>query len=65
MSLGSYISDADEIMLIAIEKECESGTKFAKRIRDEVKRADDNAHRVNCLEAEIRGMERLTRVIHQ
>lgn len=65
MSLGSYITDRDEIMLLAIERECESGTEFAKRIRDVVQRADDNAQKIRGLESEIKGMERLTRVIHR
>lgn len=65
MSFGSYVSDHDEIMLLAIEKECENGTSFAKRIRDEIKRADNNALQLRELSSQIDGMERLTRVIHR
>ena len=65
MSYGSYVNDADEIMIIAIEKECENGTAFAKRIRDEIVRADNNAAKIRALTSQIEGMERLTRVIHR
>lgn len=62
MTLGSYVTDDDEMMLAQLCKDYAHGTKVAERFRKEVSRADDNARIINDLKQQIKGMQNVIRI---
>ena len=64
MSLGSYVRDECEIVLVkAVEEQSpEHITKLAQMYREEVQRADDNAKRIDQLNQQISGMKAVIRI---